>query len=203
MLRMMVVLVPMIMVIVISMLPVPPAGSLVWVRRMVGLMMISRKKLIATRPAGQSQSRPLQKDIPYKHIVPVAFGFPQTDAHSHNERSVNPRSDRYLVLQIQRDGKQCETTESKLTEGFPVHIDRQLAAFVVIRAISRSLLVEILVRPHQPFLTFSIVVGSFERVFSCALKIRDHAMFVIFISSWTAMDCKYITLTCEFFGEGE
>jgi hypothetical protein len=72
---------------------------------MVGLMMIIRKRLIAPRPASQFQSGPLQKDIPYKHIVPVAFGFPQTDAHSHNESSVNPRSDRYLVLQVQHDGK--------------------------------------------------------------------------------------------------
>ena len=132
------------------------------------------------------KSRPLQDDIPYKDIVPVAFGFPQTDAQSHNERSIDPRSDRNLVLQIQRDGKQCETAKSKLTKGFSAHIDRQLAAFVVIRAISRLLLVEILVRPHQPFLTFSIVVCPFERVLNCALKTRDHAMFVNFISSWTA-----------------
>jgi hypothetical protein len=171
---------------------------------MVGLMMISWKRLIAPRPVGHYQSRRLQDDIPYKHIVPVAFGFPQTDAQSHNESSVNPRSDRYLVLLIQHDGKQqCQTTESKLTEGFPVHIDRQLADFVVIRAISRLLLVEILVCPHQPFLTFSIVVCSFGRVLSCALKTRDHAIFVNFTSSWTAMTCGYITLTCEFLREGE
>ena len=166
-------------------------------------MIISRMRLIVPRPARQFQSRPLQDDIPYKHILPVAFGFPQTDAQSHNESSVNPRSDRYLVLQIQHNGEQCGTTESKLTKGFPAHIDRQLAAFVVTRAISRLLLVKILVGPHQPFLTFSIVVCPFERVLNCALKVRDHAMFVNFISSWTAMDCEYITLTSEFLGEGE